>query len=275
MSNRLDARQGIKYQSFKVASNSDLELAMGNVTGHTSVNKHGRAPLGVQQLTTDIWDRADAVPTQRIWDAPTEARVHTIVSSLAGDDGDPVGVGARTIRVYGLKDWDTAETSEVLTMNGTTGVVMADAYVIIHRMEVLTKGATSTNVGTIIATAATDTSITAAILPGVGRTQMAIFGFPSTQTFYMTNYYASLRVSGGAASSVDVSLDFNPEPNVELTNFRTVHTRGVIRDGESAFENEFHPSRKFVGPGIIKINCLGSVDDLDVSAGFDGVLVDN
>lgn len=275
MSNRLNGIGGIKYTRTKVATDAALEIALGNVTGHFPVQKHGRAPGGVQITATDIWDRADAAATQQIWVAPTEARIHTITSNSASDDGDPVGVGARTIRVYGLTSWATAETSEDITLNGVGGVATANAYVIIHRLEVLTKGATSTNVGTIIATAATDTTITAAILPGVGRTQMAILGIPSTQVLCLTQYYAGLRASVGAAQASDVELLFNPEPDAELTNFRTVHPRGVNKNGTSSFDHPFNPYRTLSGPGILKINCIGSEADMDMFAGFGGVLVDN
>ena len=234
------------------------------------VNNFGRAPAGVQDVITDIWDRADASPTQSIWLAPTAARVHAVVSGSANDaaaagimtisggnisdgkivtigskvytfqatltnvdgnvhiggnasgtidnlidainlgsgagtdyaadmtanevttlatveggdlmniymdtadgtlvtttnDGNTswgnativLGVGARTIRIYGLKTWDLAETSEVMYLQGVFPQNTDNSYVIIHRMEVLTKGATSVNSGAIKATAASDNS---------------------------------------------------------------------------------------------------------------------
>ena len=254
-----------------------LEIPRGNVSGQSTVNKFGRAPDGVQTTATDIWDRADATPTQQIWIAPTAARIHAIVSTsdLDGKTAAPSSVGARTLRVYGLTGWGTAESNEDITLDGTTGVNTVSSYVIIHRMKVLTKGATNVNVGTITATAASDGTVTAQINIGEGQTQMAIYGIPSTQTAYLIQCYGTVNKAQGAAATINFSLKFNPEPDAELINFLIKHTLGVQSTGSSYFSHYFGTYNKFVGPGIIKMQGIASAADVEGSAGFDIILVDN
>jgi hypothetical protein len=62
---------------------------------------------------------------------------------------------------------------ETIDTNGITGTPTVNAYVIIHRMEVKTWGATSTNIGDLNAIAAVDGTTTAHIHIAEGQTQMA------------------------------------------------------------------------------------------------------
>jgi hypothetical protein len=249
-----------------------LQIAEGS-TRYSVVNKFGRAIDGVQTSATDLWERADSAATQSIWTAPTTARTHAIVSSSANDDGDPAGTGARTLRIYGLTSWTTAETSEDITLNGVGSVNTSNSYVIIHRMQVLTKGASGPNVGTITATAAVDGTITATILPGAGQTQMAIYGIPSVKTAYMTGYYTALQESAAAAAlTVDLRLLVNPNPDAELLSFLIKHTLGLTSTGTTYFRHDFKPYFKITGPAIIKLDGIASAADTDVSGGFDLIL---
>lgn len=289
-----DEISGIHYQRVKLISGPDgtnsgdvspatplpvsgdiLGLSRGLISGVSHVNKFGRSTNVDSGVATDIWDGADPTLDQDIWVAPTAARVHQIVSDSASDDGSPGGIGARTLRVFGLTGWGTAEVTEDITLNGTTNVATSNSYVIIHRLEVLTKGATNVNVGTITATADTDGTITAQMQPGKGVTQMAIYGIPSVQTAFMTNYYASFAKSAGAAGAVDISLLFNPEPDSELTNFVVKHTQSIQSTGTSHFRHVFNPFNVFPGPAILKIQGDGSANDLTVDAGFDLILCTN
>jgi len=253
---------------------SEEAIALGLIPGYASVNKYGRSTDVDSGVATDIWDGANATLAQPIWLAPTAARIHAIVSSSASDDGDPAGVGAQTVQVYGLTDWDTAEVSESVTLNGVGAVNTVNAYVIIHRMKVTAFGATSVNVGIIKATAASDNTITAQINAGQGQTQMAIYGVPSIQKALITQFYASV-LKATSAVRADIALLANPIPDVEETGFLVKHTLGLTTTGSSLALHTYIPCKKFDGPCIIKMQASGSAANIDVDAGFDLVLVDN
>lgn len=245
------------------------------VLGLYPVVQPGRAPSGVQTTTTDLWDRADATPTQSVWTAPTVARVHAVVSASANDTA--AGTGARTVKVYGLTAWTAVETSETVIMAGATPVNTTGSYVIIHRMVVLTTGSGGTNAGAITATAATDTTVTATIRAsvGVGQTEMAIYGWPSTQKLYVTSFSASIQLSSAGASHALARLLYNPEPTGTLAHFNEVDLMGLESTGVSSQKIEYNPPLVLPGPGILKLNALASANDLDVSGRFTAFLADN
>ncbi len=249
-----------------------LEIARGNVSGLTKVNKFGRN-TDIDTGAEDVWDGGGT------WVAPTQARIHAVVST-SDEDSDSGGVvsqgdGARTVQLYGLSSWSTAETSEVITLDGTTSVNTVNAYVIVHRMKVLTKGghASGPNVGIITATAASDATVTAQINAAQGQTQMAIYGIPSIQTAYLTGYYASMAPP--AAGTCNISLLANPEPDAERVNFLVKHTLGISTASTSILNHKFNPYYTIEGPAIIKIEADVSADNFDISAGFDAIIVDN
>lgn len=251
-------------------SNGKIDASSGFIDDTHTINKYGRAESGVETTATDIWDQAEGTPTNQVWDAPTAARVHSIVSSSASDAS--AGVGARTLRLWGLQDWDTQEVSEDIIMNGTGTVNTTRSYVIIHRMKVLTKGATNVNVGSITATAASDATITAEIKAGIGQTEMAIYGISSLEDMFVSGYYGSINKAQGTAATINYSLLVNPEPDSELINFNRKNTIGVQSTGASHFSHPFNPYLCVPGPAIVKVSGLASIGDVDGSAGFDGYI---
>jgi len=256
--------------------NIAFDIAKGNVPGHFSLNKFGRNTEIDSGVIADIWDGGHTVSsggTSLIWVAPTQARTHTIASTDANDTSG--GSGARTVRISGLTSWSTAEVTEDVTMNTGAPPTTSNSYVIIYRMQVLTKGATNVNIGIITATATTDATITARINIGEGQTQMAIYGIPSIQTMYIGRFYGNVNRSAGAAGALDVSLRVNSEPEAELTNFVVKHTFGVITTGTSALTINYEAFKIIPGPAIIKVQGVSTANDLDVSAGFDAFIVNN
>jgi len=246
-----------------------MEISSGNVTGHATVNKFGRNPdVDTATDPEDVWDVGG------IWVPPTQARVHNIASTSTADDAGQAG--ALTIRVWGLTDWDTAEVSEDIVLNGQTDVATVNSYVIIHRMRVLTGTAGATNVGNITATAVTDGTVTAQITAPFGQTLMAIYGIPSTQTLCVTQWYIDMNRQSGATASADCELRVQEDADTGLSPFVVKHHLGVTSSGNSHVSHKFDPPFRVAGPAMVKAYVENvSANDTDMSAGFDGVLVDN
>lgn len=232
---------------------------------HAHINQFGKGTVGTTQR--DVWD----VAGQDIWLAPTAARVHQLVSSDVNDDGDPAGTGARTVRVYGLTSWSAIETSEVIIMNGTTNVATTNSYVIIHRMVVETFGASGPNVGDITATADTDATITAQINAGVGKTAMAIYGFPSGITLALKKFQgAILHDTSGRLS---LFLYCAPDPENQPAVFALEDAIGAASTGSSSTFTEYCPWLEIAGPAIVKVQGDSQVVSNIVTTRLDGLLV--
>lgn len=263
------------FDKLFVPTDFQLEVARGNIPGMSTINKFGRNIQIDAGITADIWDGGDTADVSILWVAPTAAAIHNIVSTSGSDAAG--GVGARTLRIFGLTGWDKVGVTEDIALNGTNDVPTKNLYVLIHRMLVLTKGATSVNVGVITATATSPsaTTVTAQIKVGKGQTQMAIYGIPSICIAYMGRFYANVNKAGGATGLVDVALLYNPEPDIQLTNFLTKHTFGLQTVGTSAFTIPYYVPKVFKGPGILKIQVLSGTNSMDVSAGFDIVVIEN
>jgi len=242
-----------------------LSIARGLVGGHFAVTKFGRS-TNVDLTFRDLWD----VTGTAIWIAPTAARLHDIKSSSASDSS--AGVGARTVRVYGLKTWITAEVSELISLNGVTNVPTVDSYVIINHMEVVTKGATDVNVGDITATAQTDTTVTAQINASEGRTQTSIVGIPTLENAYLTDVHAAIE-RGATALAGTVKLMVNSEPDIELLNFARRMSLPTTSDGGNYSRVEFGNYLRIDGPAIIKLQADADTVNSTVTAGFNLIRV--
>lgn len=257
-----------------------LHAARGLIAGTDKANKYGKADDGIQVTPTDVWDRADAAATQQIWLAPTAARIHTIVSTAAADDGTPEGAGAsaQAVRVWYLPDWDTAETFEDVVLNGVAGVAMNNAAVIVHRMKVIPVGTTyGINAGNITATAAVDGTVTAQINIGEGQTLMAIYGIPSTQTAYMTAYDLNSHNTGNPATvmETDFNMLVNERPDLNTTVFLNKSNLGAIVTGTTFLPKRFIPYKTIAGPAIIKFQATSTLADTEATAEFDMYIINN
>jgi hypothetical protein len=246
------------------------EAVLGNLDVD-AVNKFGCATNMDSGIPTDIWSRANSVDDQPIWVAPTQARLHDIASTDAGDA--LAGVGMHSVIVYGLPTWDTEETSEVIVMNGTTPVATVNSYVIIHRILGLSWGALGPNIGTITATAQVDATVTAQIQPLRGQTSMLVYGIPSVRALLIHQTYA-YALQGGMNADVGMSMLVNPIPEIELAGFIT-RFEFTIKPASGVGVDHTHSVPTLVqGPAIIKIQGLSNTVNVGVAVGMDGLLAD-
>ena len=269
-------------ETLTVATTPDdsfIEIPAGRVGGKKSVNKFGRSTNVDSGIPTDVHDGANATDDVATWLAPVSPVIHKIKSTDASDTALSLS-GANQIQVYGIGSWDAKEISEVILLDGANDVDTVNQYAVIHRMKGGLTGVNAIVANLGVITATTDdiaANVTAQINIGQGQTQMAIYGIPSVQAFYVTKFYASiLRANLGTTEShADIQLLFNPSGNLSVGGMWLVKHSTSVGTRAAPLQHDFMPYNRFAGPGILKIEATGSANNLDVSAGFDGILVDN
>lgn len=236
----------------------------------TTINKFGRALDCDANVATDIWDGADGVTSTDVWVAPTQARKHDIVSTSTDDTA--AGSGMRTVRIWGLTDWESPEVSEDVTLDGTSNVETANSYVIIHRMKGLTFGAGENNAGIIKATAQTDSTITAAIQTGECQTEMAIYGVSARHVFKVYEVVARM-LKGTSNVTADLRLLCMENPGDSDAGWVT---KEIFPLGSTTPLHRVYPEKSpktLEGPCIVKLQVNSDTNNAQVVGCFDGELV--
>lgn len=258
-----------------LAGASDLAISLGLVSGIRTVSETGFVMDGVSSTPTDIWGGADVAllsPGQPLWVAPTTARRHNIVSTSASDSA--AGTGMRTVAVTGLTSWSTAEVTEIVTMNGTTNVLTANAYVIINDMTMVTCGSAGPNVGRVTATAQTDGTLSVSMRPVSGRTTTTVYGFPSTKSIVFQRWDAFLNRESGA-SFAEFKFLVNLNPAAQASGWIEADRRSCTASGTSAAHFEIKPPPRVQGPAILKVQATASKAGTSAGASYGFYLVDN
>lgn len=248
--------------------NSDfmLEVAKGNIPGHSSVLKFGQNP-DVDTGTEDIWDGGGTYAFY-----PTAAIAVDIVSTSGSDTHD--------ITVFGL-DGTGALQQEVITLTGTTEAPLSNTYWRIFRM---VNTNTSANVGTITCAAAGggsgvgDNVVAAQMTISFEQTLMALYTVPLGKTAYVTEWGASADQGGAGATPALFDVVLFVRPNSAVATFGVFQVKshhGLISSGTSHFQHRFMPYFKIEALSDIVIRGTSSVNDADMHADFDIILVDN
>jgi len=222
---------------------------------HKWINKFGYNADIDSAAAEDVWGYGGK------WVAPTQARTHQIVSTSTNDDGNPVGTGARTVKIFGL-DANFDEIAEILTLDGITNVPTTKEYTRIYRMEVKTAGSGGSNAGTITATADTDGTVTSSIGVGDNQSQMAIYTIPRGYEGRMK--FLDIHIDPTNAVTVTLKMLSRKNGSPWRTRFRTLHSNGAPSE-----HHEFFPGKLFEEREDIVIEITSSVNNLEVSSSFD------
>lgn len=239
-----------------------LEVAKGNVVGHTSVNKFGENFTVTADTYEDIWDGGGS------YLYPTTATI-THVSQAT----DQVGTdGGATIEVQGLDvNWvSVTQNVDLDATNTTTEVALTTALLRVYRMRVLEDITLAADISAVASGGATTY---ATILAGNNQTLMALFSVPAGKTAYMSKYYASVTP---AASKVPAGASIRvwAADRASGYEFQLKHSIG-IQASAAGVEHMFLPHQAFTEKTDIRINAAPLTNAGQISAGFDLILVDN
>lgn len=180
-----------------------IEVAKGNVTGHSLIRKFGR--------NEDI----DTAATETVWAGggsytfPDAAETLDVSSTSTSDDVG--GTGAESVTIYGLNG-SYVEISEVVTMDGTTTVTTSATFLRVNRVIVTAAGSAGQNVGTITAVQTTSGITVASISPGLNQTQLGVYTVPNGMTAYLLAVDVAATKAQGTTATVDMFV--RPEAEV-------------------------------------------------------------
>lgn len=192
------ARDISSISRFGLTEPFELQVARGQVTGHSQINIFGYQPL-VETTSICIWEN----PIAYVY--PASAVVMTLVSTSA-NDGTSMSVIVRGLAA------DYSYLQEVVTMNGTTPVNTTNAFLRINNLIITsTNELRITNTGTI--TAKNGGVTYGQINPGIGQSQMSQYSVPLGFSYYLTRVNSYAQQNGGSNNYNTYSVEA-ANPNV-------------------------------------------------------------
>lgn len=159
----------------------DLQVARGQIYGHSTVNIYGYQS-SVTTTQIPLWENATA------YTFPSSAVVMTLASSSASDT-------AVKIQISGL-DANYNAISEIVSLNGTTGVTTTNSYLRINSLMTTSGNA----VGTV--TAKNGGTTYAQINIGFGRSLMSIYTVPNGFDFWLARVSTNSSFNGNNGNYV-------------------------------------------------------------------------
>ena len=234
-------------------SNFFLEVAKGDITGHSFISKFGQnSDIGTGAYE-DIWDGGGTYT----WPSDGTAPITHIYSTIAE---------TQDIEVQGL-DINGDQVTQTITLTGTTVAPLTTALWRIFRMKNV---GTVDNAGTIHASDSGKVVSYAQMAPGNNQTLMALYTIPNGKTAYMYRGGASI-VGTNRAYSIDGKMCMREYGGV----CQLKHTFGASTDGSSTFQHEYPFPLPISGKTDIIVSAISSASGGVLNTTFDLLLVDN
>jgi len=250
-----------------------MEIAKGNVAGHSTVHKFGNAPdFDIGDGVVDIWDGAnDAAAWQQMdYTFSATADIDRISSTSGSDTFD--------VEIQGL-DASYDLVLQTITLTGQTPAELTTDLIRVFRMKNV--GAAD-NVGSIfcfvnVATTGgipnTPANIRAVMGVGNNQTLMAIYTVPNGKTAYLRSFFAA---TSGASKATSYVTDLWARPFGQV--FQLKHRTALDDTGTSHYMHSYVEPPSYPAKTDLRMTAAiqsGTVTGASVSAGFDLVLVDD
>ncbi len=217
------------------------EVSAGRVSGKSTVHKFGYALVGTS-LTPVCYGG--------VYQTPTALTSLEMLSSSANDTS--AGSGAQTVFVQGIgTGW--AETSETLTLNGTTAVALANQYFRIYRMYVVTSGTYATSAaGSHAGTITLRTSgagATWASLPlldsfPIGQSLIGAYSVATGKTVRIL----SSAITVDSTKTVDALFFYRPTADDVSSPYGSIRLQNIYTGLSGSFHFTHRTNEAYVGP---------------------------
>lgn len=250
---------------------SGQAMIEGKIANVTFVHKFGSA--------LDIGTTLTPVCSSKTYPTPAAAVSLELVSTDNTND-IPAGAGARTVRVYGIQDWDVGEVEQDVALNGTTAVPLTGTWLRVYRMKVLDSGTYATSTAPshnstitlrVAGAGATWAAINSSGGFGFGQSEIAAYSVPSGYTAYLAGY--EIWVSSG--KTADLIFFVRENADDVTTPYTAMQSKILIRSlvGTFGTGHDDHPIGGFTGPCDMGWMAASTSTTSSVSIAFDILLV--
>ena len=247
-----------------------LEIAKGNISNHSTINGYGeRIDTGNTATGEDVWrGTAISIPIP-----PAIGEQMSIVSSV-NTDGAAGKTGVNTVQIHYL-DAAGDEQEFDLTMNGNTPVNFSVSDVrFIQEFHALTVGATGVADGNItIYQTGDNTRIYNMIAAGGNMSLVINKMIPNGKTCYITAWHVT--ASGKTAQDQQLSLRLRSTDHDGTLVSGVFIFKDVVYLKDAAISVQFNSYIKVPQLSIVKVSAWADVAGAEISAYWEGILVDD